>query len=316
MSEIKTPEQAREAFGLLMGEAPTEPAAETPPAAEPSSDPLVNELRGTIQEPNEAEAASEGSQGNEPEPLDTPADVLDKLRKANQDAGKAGYQLGQARKELAQKDQQLAQMTARLDALEAGRSVPPAQAEEAITRLSDSQLDGLMSQFDPKWEENREDPYKKSAAEYAANMVMTLYQQVRGELGGIAGGVQDMQFNTRLERLGISRAQFDAVWQDPAYAWGTDLSSDARLAALETQAGTMGTLPPAAAAPTPTSSVPGARPTSRVNPRTIETTQAPSSASNPMRLSELEMNTALEKKDFGAARKAAAPLFERLMQGG
>lgn len=306
---IETAREAAVAFDSLVGNTnPPEPTLTVP---EPSGDGLVEEMRGTVERDPNAEPTAEEIAAS-PE-LDTPGEVLEKLRKAQQDAGKAGYNLGKAREELTEKDQLIASYEARLAALESGQSPSQAEAQSQLVLLSDDQLDAFMGKLDRDWSEKREDPYMKQAAQYAASISVEAVKQLRREMSGVVGGVQDMQFNQRLAELHISRPQFDAVWEDPAYAWGATLTDDARLAALESQAGRSGAQPSQQVAQGQYPSVPGARPTSRVHPRTIETSQAPSQAYNPTTLRTLELDKALESGDRQAAKRAATPLFEALL---
>jgi hypothetical protein len=296
---------------LMGGESPTAPVPIQP---EPSGDELVEEMRGPVDGPNDAPASEEPTLEENPG-LDTPGEILDKLRKAQQDAGKAGYKVGVERKRAEEAEARAQQLEQRLQALENGQTTAPEAQQAEIQMLDDARLDAFMAALDPRWSENREDPYMKQAAAYAASIAVAAVGTLRGEINGVAGGVQSMQFDQRLERLQISRPQFDAVWQDPDYSWGATLTDDQRLAALESQAGRLGRSPSQAGSPGPMSpSAPGAQPTSRVSPRTIETSQAPTaSTQNPVRLRELELQQAIEKGDSRAASSAAAPLFERLM---
>lgn len=293
------------------------PPPQAPPAEEaPGSDPLVDELRGELPTDPDSAPADPGSEGNPdaPSAFDTPGEILTKLQRAQKDAGKAGERLHQAREKLSEKDQQIALLEQRLSALESGAPDPAQPQQPSSVSLSDAQLDDFMASFDKNWAESREDPYKKDAAKYAAEMTLTLWQQMQSQLTQVQGGVLDMQFNGRLESLGISRTQFDALWKEPGYAWGESLTPEQRLAALESQAMTMGHLPsnPAPAVP-PRGH--GAHPTSSVTPRTIETTQGASSVQNPMTLRTMDLRRAQESGDKAAAKRAATPLWEQFING-
>lgn len=315
---IETPEQAQATFKTFIEGEQGEEATATQP--EGVADPLVEELRGpeTGEDPNAEPSAEEGSADEENLELSTSGEIVEKLRKARQEAGTAGYRLNKAREELKSKDELLASYEQRITALESGAApAPTAESQnESFALLSDDQLDAFVGEFDAQWAEHREDPYMKQAANYAATFSVEAYKKLRQELLGVAGGVQDMHFDQRLERLNIDRSQFDAVWEEPAYAWGATLNNDQRLAALESQAGLMGSPPSRKGAPTPAvSSVPGAQTTSRVSPHHIETNQAVSQVQNPTRLKEMKLHEALDKGDTKAARAAAAPLFEQFVNG-
>ena len=301
-NEPTTQAEASEMFAALAGTEPPQTVA----------DPLVEELRGVAEpDPNAAPAVEESTTEDEG-PI--PADVLVKLRKANEDAGKAGYRLGQERQEKEALAATNAALEARLAALESGTAAPVQHDAGSITNISDDQLDAFMGRVDRDWETNREDPYMKRAASYAIDIGVEVLRTAREEMGGVMGGVADMQFNQRLDRLGISRPEFDSIWTDPAYSWGNELSNDGRLAALETQARIPGRGP----SPTPAhgSSAAGAPPTSGVDPRrTVETTQAPGSVQHPQTLSGMRMNTAIAEGDGRAAKAEARNLFAQLTGG-
>jgi hypothetical protein len=300
-------EDASVNFEALMG---GESAPATPSSSKPFEDGLAAEMRGEGDDPN-ASTDVEGSQGDA---LDIAGDVLSKLEKAKQDAGKAGYELGKKRKEVAEKDATIAALNARLDAVERGQSqqAPQTPGNNYIPSIEGAELDQFMSQVDPEWDEVRDDPYFIRMAKWMASTTTEAVRAVDRRLEGVAGGVQEMQFNQRLERLGIDRPNFDAIWQDPSFAWGESLTNDQRLAALESQAGRTGSRPSQQPAAGQGQNDAGARPTSRVNPRTIETGHAQGTAQNPLRLQELKLRDAMAQGDKRAASAAATELFGRI----
>lgn len=294
-------------FDQFLGDAPA--ANPEPSQAGPADDEAGDD------ESNATPA--EGSDEGDAADADPTSDVLEKLRRAQKDAGKAGYQLGQERQKNAELTQQLDQLQSRLAALEGGQQPQQQpqqqQAQPQPQRVPPETIDAYMAQRDPNWAENKEDPYMRAAAEYAIQIGADLAQTLREEYSPLAQEVQDVKFNGRLERLGISRDQFDAIWQDPAYSWGQALTNDQRLAALESQARIPGSRPSAAPGPDPSA---GAPTTSRVDPRrTIETDQSQGTVNNPTRLSQLKLEKALDEGDMRTAKDAAAPLFKQLMGG-
>ena len=316
--ETMSREEATQAFDALMSqgtEAEYEASLQDQP--ESSQDELVEEMRGADDGAND-EPSSEAPQTEENAELDTPGELLEKLRKAQKDAGKAGWKVNEERKAREAAESEIQQLRQRLEALESGQPTAQAnqqsQAQADIVKLEGSQLDQFMSHFDDNWEENKDDPYLGKAGQYAANIVMSAVQSLRQEMAGVMGGVQNMQFNQRLEKLGIDRAQFDSVRQDPAYSWGSELSDEKFLAALETQAGRMGSSPSQHGVPSQGGpSAQGAQPTSRVNPRTIETSQPSSAGSNPIRMRDLRIQEAMKKGDTASAQEEARALFGQLM---
>ena len=124
-----------------------------------------------------------------------------------------------------------------------------------------------------------------------------------------------MQFNGRLQSLGISRPQFDAVWNQPGYEWGAQLTNDAKLSALESQVSRMPGSQPANPAGLPPGQ--GSAPTtSRVAMnRTIETDQGSGAVHNPSRLTHLKVDQAIDSGDPKQLQAAGDVLFDQLFAG-
>lgn len=301
---------------LISGADASGPLVKAAPAAAPSGDPLVEQLRGDVppadvvaDPPGDATAPNEGAG----EDTDVAPDVFTKLRKANKDAGTARNKLGDERKEWAE---ERAQLTARLTALETGRppTQQPKQDDVPIEVLSGEQVATFMGSIDSTFEATKDDfVTKKEAAAIGVNAAFQALQAARGEIGSVAGVVQSTRFDQELGQLGIERSQFDTIWNEPGYAWGANLSDDQRLAALKSQAGISGSRPSQAAGQPPQ---PERLPHPGVDPRKhIETSQSPGSAQNPTSLRGMSMHKALNEGNMGAASRAATPLFEQLLQG-
>lgn len=294
----------------------------TPPAPS-GGDELVEQLRGPQDSdssalraddlPGDEQAGDQSDDDAHGEP-----DVLEKLRRAQKQYGAASRKIGEQNDQLEAKDRELAELRARLDAIESGQQQGQQQGQGQSRRLlSNDQVNAIMSQFDPSWgDEDGAGEYvtRAEAARMAATLALEAVQHAQREIHGITRGVEDMRFNSRLERLGIGREEFDAIWEQPQYSWGKDLTNENRLRALEAQAGTSGSRP-SAQGPRNAAPPAGAPSTSRVaDPRRmIETSQGAASAHNPQRLSTLQMDRALEADDMKAADKAAEDLFSRFV---
>ena len=294
--------------GALMGETPAQPEM-----GAPGGDPLVAELRGEVSPADPGvDPIGDTPESDEvaPEDTDVTGDTLEKLARAQSDAGKAGERLGKERKEWAE---ERALLEARLNALETGQTPAPQQTADVRPETLDAtQVAAFMGSLDDTFESTKDEFVTKAeAASIGVNAAYQALQAMQGQVGGVTGSVHEMQFDQKLGQLGVSRADFNAIWDDPSRAWGQTLSDDQRLEALQTEARTTGSRPSQAAVNTPQA---GAPTTSRVDPRKmIETNQGAGSAQNPRRMGLRDLDESIAKGDIGAAKRAAAPLFERFM---